>query len=311
MNSTKVFVLSAGNSTMSRLRVTLKLIYKKRYAYLFISPFFILFSIFLLYPTLRSIYLSFHKWEGFGTYSYVGIENYVNLLGDPLFRKSIFNSIYIMVLSNVPQWVLAVAIAVTLNSRLIRFRGIWRSIYFSPIILSAVVVSMVFLLIFDTQYGFLNYLIGLAGGAPIGWITTQEMSKVSVSLLAVWRWTGWNMVIVLAGLQSIPIELYDAAKVDGAESWALFRHITLPLLRPVLIFIFMLSTIDGLRLFAEPALLTKGGPAQSSLTMVMYLYRQAFEFRNFGYASAIAVAIFVFVAVISTVAWRFITNENE
>lgn len=118
------------------------------------------------------------------------------------------------------------------------------------------------------------------------------------------------MVIVLAGLQSIPLELYDAAKVDGAQGWALFRYITLPLLRPVLIFIFMLSTIDGLRLFAEPALLTKGGPAQSSLTMVMYLYRQAFEFRNFGYASAIAVAIFIFVGGISLVAWRLIASER-
>jgi ABC-type sugar transport system permease subunit len=172
-------------------------------------------------------------------------------------------------------------------------------------------VSMVFLLIFDTQYGFLNYLISLVGGDQIGWITTQEMSKVSVSLLAIWRWTGWNMVIVLAGLQSIPTVLYDAAKVDGARTWELFRYITLPLLRPVLIFIIMLSTIDGLRLFAEPALLTKGGPAQSSLTMVMYLYRQAFEFRKFGYASAIAVAIFVLVAITSIVAWRFITEKNE
>ncbi len=310
MNAIRNDVNSSDGSRMLRLRATLKAAYKVRHAYLFISPFFILFIAFLLYPALRSVFLSFHKWEGFGIYSFAGGSNYVRLLRDPLFIKSIINSIYIMVLSNVPQWILAVILAVALNSTFLRFRGVWRAVYFSPIILSAVVVSIVFVLIFDTEYGFLNYLLNLVGIDKIGWITTQEVSKLSVSLLAIWRWTGWNMVIVLAGLQSIPLEVYDAAKVDGASGWTLFRYITLPHLRPVLIFIFMLSTIEGLRLFAEPALLTRGGPAQSSLTMVMYLYRQAFEFRKFGYASTIGVAIFVLIAGVSFVAWRLIAREE-
>lgn len=310
MNAISNTVNSSAGSRMLRLRTTLQKMYKARHAYLFISPFFILFSAFLFYPALRSVFLSFHKWEGFGTYSYAGIDNYVRLINDPLFIKSIINSVYIMVISNIPQWILAVMLAVTLNSTFIRFRGIWRAVYFSPVILSAVVVSIVFVLIFDTEYGFLNYFLTLLGLDKIGWITTQEVSKISVSLLTIWRWTGWNMVIVLAGLQSIPLEVLDAAKVDGAMGWALFRYITLPHLRPVLIFIFMLSTIDGLRLFAEPALLTRGGPAQSSLTMVMYLYRQAFEFRKFGYASTIGVAIFLLVAGVSVVAWRLIEGDE-
>ena len=292
------------------LRATLKTIYKKRHAYYFIGPFFILFSIFFLYPAVRSIMLSLYKREGFGAYSYVGGANYLHLVRDPVFLKAILNSVYLMVSTTAIQIVLAVAIAVALNATFVRFRKVLRSIYFSPIILSAVVVSIVFSLIFDKQYGFLNYLLSLVGIGKVGWTTTTALSKVAVAILVIWRWTGWNMVIVLAGLQGIPPELNDAAKVDGAGSWALFRYITLPLLQPVLVFITMLGVIDGLRLFAEPAVLTEGGPAQSSLTMVMYLSQQAFKYHAFGYASAIAVAIFALVAVISLISWRFI-NQGE
>ena len=310
MSENQPILRSSYSPISSRMHVLLRTIYKKRYDYLFISPFFILFAIFFIYPAIRSIILSFYEREGVGFYLPVGIENYIKLAQDTLFLKSIFNSIFIMVLSTIPQMILAIALAVALNITWLRFRGIWRAIYFSPIIISAVVVAVIFELIFDKQYGFINYILSLVDIGKIGWTNTESLSKISIIILVTWRWTGWNMVIVLAGLQSIPIDLYDAAKVDGAQGWELFRFITLPLLRPVLVFIAMLSTIDGLRLFAEPAILTNGGPAESSLTMVMYLYRQAFVYQNFGYASAIAVAIFVFVAVMSAIAWRFL-NFNQ
>ncbi|OGO30853.1 MAG: hypothetical protein A2Z16_06455 [Chloroflexi bacterium RBG_16_54_18] len=289
----------------------LRQIKKNLHAYLFISPFFVLFVIFFLYPTFRSFSLSLYEWEGFNTVNFVGLKNYAKLINDELFHETVINSIYVMVLSTIPQIIFATLIAVALNSKFIRYRNIWRAAYFSPIVLSPVVVGIVFSLIFDQRYGFLNYILSLFGIDQINWTRSTEWSKLAVTVLVIWRWTGWNMVIVLAGLQSIPEELYDAAKVDGAGDWDTFKSITLPLLKPVLSFLVMLGIIDGLRLFAEPNILTEGGPGHASETMIMYLYNQAFLFFKFGYASAIAVVIFLALAGIAAFTWGFLRRGEE
>lgn len=292
-------------------RNLLREVKKNLHAYLFISPFFILFIIFFLYPTIRSFTLSLYEWETFNTVTFVGLKNYIKLFRDALFLGTVVNSIYMMVLSTIPQIIFATLIAVALNSKFIRFRNLWRAAYFSPIVLSPVVVGIVFSLIFDQQYGFLNYILSLFGIDQINWTRSTEWSKLAVTVLVIWRWTGWNMVIVLAGLQSIPEELYDAAKVDGAGDWDTFKSITLPLLKPVLSFLLMLGIIDGLRLFAEPNILTEGGPGHASATMIMYLYNQAFLFFKFGYASAIAVVIFIALAGIAAFTWGFLRRGEE
>lgn len=305
------FYTPNGNTSFERIGEWGKEFYKYRYAYLFISPFFILFIVFFLYPTLRSFYLSTFKWEGFGRYTYVGFDNYIKLAKDPLFRSTLGNSIVLMLMSMVPQIVLSVILAVLINAKFVRFKKVWRTIYFLPITLSPVIVAVIFTLIFDENYGFLNYILSLLNISPVGWLTTVKMSKISVATLVVWRWTGWNIVVLLAALQGIPQDLQDAAAVDGANEIRIFRHITLPLLKPTIVYLAMLGIIDGLRIFAEPSVLTRGGPAKSSMTVMMYLYNQAFAFFNYGYASTIAVVTFLIIVVISAISWKIIGKNNQ
>lgn len=301
---------SSGKTPFERINMWGKEFYKYRYAYLFISPFFILFIIFFLFPTLRSFYLSTFKWEGFGRYTFVGLDNYVKLAKDPLFRSTLTNSIVLMLMSMVPQIVLSVILAVLINAKFIKFKKVWRTIYFLPITLSPVIVAVIFTLIFDENYGFLNYLLSFFHIPPVGWLTSVQMSKISVATLVVWRWTGWNIVVLLAALQGIPQDLQDAAAVDGANEMRIFRHITLPLLKPTIVYLAMLGIIDGLRIFAEPNVLTRGGPAKSSMTVMMYLYTQAFAFFNYGYASTIAVVTFLLIVIISAISWKIIGKNN-
>ncbi len=279
-------------------------------AYLFTAPFFLLFAVFFVYPTLRSIYLSLFKWKTFGTYSFVGLDNYVKLFHDPLFLKSIWNTAFVVITSSPAQIVLALVLAVALNAKFVKGRTVWRAVFFSPILISSVVTAIVWTLMFDLHYGFINYLLSLVHLGPVPWLTQGSWARVAVSTLVTWRWTGWNMVIILAGLQSIPQELYEAAEVDGASSWQTFWHVTLPLLRPVLTFCLMISLIDNFKLFAEPAMLTDGGPSDGTLSIVMYLYRQAFKYHNFGYASAVAVGLFAIIVVISLVSYRLTRQED-
>ncbi len=182
-----------------RFRRVLDTLYQKRYAYLFISPFFILFSVFFLYPTIYAFTISLHQWKGFNTYAFVGINNYLYLLRDPHFLQAIYNSFYLMIASSIPQLILSVLIAVTLNSKVIRGRNFWRAAYFSPIILSPVVVGIVFSLIFDQHYGFLNYILSFIGISKLGWLNSQELSKIAVSTLE-----SIALTCGLAGLGGIP-----------------------------------------------------------------------------------------------------------
>lgn len=288
----------------------MQILYKNRWAYLFISPFFILFFIFFLYPTVQSFRMSLFSWEGFGNYSFVGFENYVKLAKDALFTKTLWNSLVLMVFTIVPQMILSILLAVIINTRTVRWKKVWRAIFFLPITLSPVIVAIIFTLVFDENFGLVNYLLGLAGLPTIPWLTSSDWSKFTVSILVVWRWVGWNMVILLAALQGISQDLLDAALVDGADGPQTFWHITLPLIKPTVVYLTMLGIIDGLRIFAEPSVLTRGGPAKSSMTVMMYLFNQAFSYFNYGYASTIAVATFLLIVIISIVSWKFIGKSN-
>ena len=168
-------------------------------------------------------------------------------------------------------------------------------VYFMPIIVSVVVVAIVFSLLYDSYTGLINYFIELLGAAPIPWISSEAWSKISVVLLITWRWTGYNMVIMLAGLQAIPDELYEAGRIDGATGWKSFWNITLPLLKPVLLFCLIMSIIGLFKIFTEPYILTGGGPNNSSQTMVTYIYNNAFRYSKLGYASALAYVLFVVI----------------
>ena len=222
---------------------------KNKHCYLFISPFFILFGIFLLFPFFYSFVISLQSWDGVSLPKFVGLANYQRLFRDELFWKSLYNTVYILVLNIPLQLGLALLLAVALNSKVVRGRSVMQLVYFMPIIVSVVVVAIVFSLLYDSYTGLINYFIELLGAAPIPWISSEAWSKISVVLLITWRWTGYNMVIMLAGLQAIPDELYEAGRIDGATGWKSFWNITLPLLKPVLLFCLIMSIIGLFKIF--------------------------------------------------------------
>ena len=304
---------SYSGGSGSGIKNLLRQIYKNRYSYLFISPFFILFVAFFLLPALRSFHLSLFKSKGAGVYSFVLFKNYIRLFGDEIFLLSLKNSFIMMLMTTLPQIVLSVLLAVLINSSLISKKGkmFFRTVFFIPITLSSVIIAVVFTLIFDQGYGVLNYIITSFGGEQIGWLTTEALSKVSVASLVVWRWTGWNIVLVLAALQSVPKSLYDAAAIDGAGPVNQFFSVTLPSIRSTIVFLVMLSVIDGMRIFAEPSILTRGGPAKSSYTVMMYLYDQAFYYFNYGYASGIAVVVFLIIVILATASWKIMQRQES
>ncbi|WP_082053263.1 carbohydrate ABC transporter permease [Gordoniibacillus kamchatkensis] len=283
-------------------------IYKHRVIYLFISPFFILFAVFGLFPILFSLYLSLHKWDGIGEMKYLGLGQYNYLLHDADFWKSILNTLEIWIISTIPMLFFALLIAFLLNSTFVRFRNVYRVIYFLPNVTSIVAVAIVFGTIFGDNYGFLNFLLKTLGLQPVKWLSSPVMLKVAIAVMVIWRWTGYNSIIYLAGLQSISNELYEAARIDGANLMQTFFRITIPIIRPIILFTLITSTIGGMQIFTEPQVLTNnsGGPEHGGMTIVLYLYQQSFLNHMFGYGSAVAWGMFVIIAVFSLINWKIV-----
>ncbi|KRE46925.1 cellobiose transport system permease protein [Paenibacillus sp. V4I3] len=279
--------------------------------YLMISPFYILFIVFGLFPILFSLYLAFHSWDGLGPMEFVGLRNFRNLLtDDPDFWKSVGNTFVIWFFSTLPQLFLALVVAFLLNAAFVRFKDFYRAVYFLPNITSIVAVAIIFGSFFGSQFGLINGLLQVVGLPRIEWINDPFWVKVAVSLMVIWRWTGYNAIIYLAGLQSIPHDLYEAATIDGASRKQQFFSITLPLLKPIILFTVILSTIGGMQLFTEPLILVgnTGGATKGGLTLVLYLYNQAFGNQLFGYASAIAWMLFLIIGIFSFLNWKFVSR---
>jgi cellobiose transport system permease protein len=281
--------------------------------YLAISPFYILFAIFGLIPIVFSIWLSFHQWDGIGEMKWVGLAQYRYLLTDSQFWDSIATTLIIWVFNTVPMLVLALILAFALHST-VRFKGFYRVAYFVPNITSMVAMAIVFGSLFATQSGLLNAgLQWLGTQEGIGWLTDPLWIKISVATMVTWRWVGYNAIIYLAGLQAIPSDVYEAAKVDGANSVETFLHVTIPMLRPVILFTVITSTIGGLQIFTEPQVLlgNTGGPENAGETIVLYLYNQAFIKNQFGYGSAVAWALFVLIVLFSIINWRLLAGNDS
>lgn len=293
-------------------------------AYLFIAPFFVLFALFLAFPIVYTLYLSFFRYEGvsgdrwfwvdlgpifvevprIAELSFVGFGNYARILGDGLFWQSMFNTTYILAIQ-VPIMIgLALALAVALNASFLRFKGFFRTAIAIPVSANIVAYSTVFLLLFNEQFGLINYLLATIGVEPIAWLRSEFWARKTIIAAVTWRWTGYNMIILLAGLQNIPQQLYEAAEIDGASRIEKFRYVTLPQLKPVLLFVVVLSTIGTFKLFAEPFVITGGGPTNATITIVQYIYREAFQSWNLGYASALTVIFVAIVSVISVIQIR-------
>lgn len=269
--------------------------------YLYISPFFIVFGIFGLFPIVFSAYVSLHNWHLLGEHRFTGFQNYQFLMEDPYFWKSLGNTFSIWFMSTIPQLFLALVIAFILNQAFLKAKEFFRVSAFLPNITSVVAVAIVFDKVFGTHYGLLNYLLSITGLGAIDWKASVFGTQFAISVMVLWRWTGYNAIIYLAALQSIPNDLYEAARIDGASRIQQFFRITIPMIRPMIIFTVILSTIGGMQLFAEPLIFagTGGGSLSQGLTMTMLLYEEAFIYSSFGYASAIAWMLFIVIVLFS------------
>ncbi|GEN56201.1 cytochrome c biogenesis protein [Halolactibacillus alkaliphilus] len=279
------------------------------YGYAFISPFFILFSIFGLFPIIFSFYLSFQRWNGLGEMEFVGLRNFELVLADPFFWKAMYNTFVIALMSTLPQLIIAFLLAFALNSTYVKMKGFFRVSFFLPNVTSIVAVAVVFGTLFtNSSTGLVNSFIGLFGFEPVNWGTSEWGVKWAISAMIFWRWVGYNTIIYLAGLQSISQDLYEAAKIDGASVRQQIMHITIPMMKPVIIFTVFISTIGSLQLFTEPLVFIGTTLREEGVTVVLYLYREAFSNNAFGTASATAVILF-FVIIVMSVTNLLIANR--
>lgn len=273
--------------------------------YVFISPFLLLFAVFGVFPLLFSLHLAFQSWEptsGLDAMEFVGLDNFAFALQDEWFWKSLKNTLWLAVVSGAPQHLVAIPLAVFIHTSFKRLRDGVVGAYFLPYITSTVAIAIMFSSLFSKDYGLVNAALGAAFGLEhVDWLGRAENIKPAIAFIVFWRYLGFNVVLYLAALQTIPRDLYEAATMDGAGRWQQFWHITLPNLRPMIFFGVTLSVIGGLQLFEEPFILTggRGGADQSGMTAAVYLYRMAFDFNDFGGASAMSWLLFVVVAALT------------
>ncbi len=278
--------------------------------YVFISPFLVLFGVFGIFPLCFSLYLAFQSWEptgGLKAMEYVGLSNFTFALQDEWFWKALRNTLWLAIASGVPQHLVAIPLAAFIHTSFKRLRDGVIAVYFLPYITSTVAIAIMFNSLFSTDYGMLNAALGsLFGMSHVDWLTNAAHIKPVVAFIVFWRYVGFNTVLYLAAMQTIPGELYEAATLDGASRWRQFLHITLPSIKPMIFFGVTLSVIGGLQLFEEPFILTggKGGPQQAAMTSAVYLFRMAFDFNDFGGASAMSWLLFLVVALLTWITHR-------
>jgi lactose/L-arabinose transport system permease protein len=279
-------------------------------AYVFIAPFFVLYAIFGLFPVVYSFLLSFHNWSGAGPWQFVGLANYRQyVLHEDVFRKSLVNTAYYWIGQVPVMTLLALVLAAVVNQARLRLRGLFRTAYVLPYVTSVVAITIIFSNLFDDQVGWINFILQAIGLPKIAWLRSVEWAKLTVILLVIWKWVGYNMMIMLAGLQSIPQEIYEVATIDGAGPTQRFFSITLPLMRPVAMFVAIMSTIGTFNTFAEPYLLTAGGPQYASTTPAIVLYSTAFQYGRLGAASAISFIMAALIVAASILQIRVSTRE--
>ncbi|MFD0829739.1 sugar ABC transporter permease [Neobacillus cucumis] len=293
--------------TAATYRVNMKknIVTPKNAPYFFIGPALLLLIVFTVYPVISSLILSFQEVRGVEK-TFVGFANYSRLFHDPIFYKSLLNTFEILIVQVPIMLFLSLLIAVGLQSSMVKAKAFFRISFFMPAITALVAASIVFMILLDEHFGLVNYFLSFFGVKPVHWLTSPFWAKASVILVMTWRWTGYNMVIFLAGLQNIPSELYEAASIDGAGKVKQFFMITIPQLKPVFIFTVVMSTIGTLQLFDEPFILTQGGPNSATMTITLYLYETGFKFFDFGYASAIAYVLVLITAVISWIQMKLV-----
>src|SRR5688500_14685671 len=286
----------------------------ERAAWWFIAPALIVLGVFFFLPVLGALLMSLTDFDLYAlsdldNLRVVGLENYWRLLNEPLFWKALGNTFYFVVLGVPLSIAVSLGAALLVNSKVARFRGLFRTVYFAPVVTTLVAVAVVWRYIFHTRYGFLNYSLASVGLDPIDWMGDPKWAMPAIVIMAVWKNFGYNMIILLAALQSIPEGLYEAARIDGASYWQQFRHVTLPSLQPVLMLVSILTMSGYFQLFAEPYVMTEGGPLESTKSVLFYMYDEGFKWWSLGRASAVAFILFVIIFMITLLQLRLGRRE--
>jgi len=273
--------------------------------YLFILPTFLGYTAFILGPILAVIGISLTKYDILSPASFIGLDNYVRLFTDPRLRTVYGNTIFFTVFAVSLNVGIGLILAVLLNRHIPGpLKYLFRSAYFFPVLVALVYSSIVWSFLYQKDTGIINYYLSLLNVAPIPWLSNRQWVLPSIIIMDVWRNTGFAMLVFLAGLQNIPVDYYEAAQLDGANRWHLFRHITLPLISPTLFFNLIIYMIGALQVVDSVIVLTKGGPGDASRSLVMYIYENAFQFFEMGYASAIAITLFIIIVIMTLIQFR-------
>jgi multiple sugar transport system permease protein len=264
------------------------------------APALAVLGVFFFLPLVASLVLSFTDFDLYAlgnpeVLRFVGLDNYLRLLASPRFWIALRNTLVFCAVAGPLSVGVSLAAALLLNSPRVRLRGLFRTAFFLPVVTTLVAVAATWRYLYHPRYGLLDHALGLLGLAPIDWLGDTRWALPAIILLAVWKNFGFNMVIFLAGLQSIPQSLYEAARIDGASSWQQLRRVTLPMLSPALLFVALITAIGYLQLFAEPYVMTGGGPSDATLSIVLLMYEEGFRWWNLGYAAAIAVVLFAVI----------------
>lgn len=281
------------------------------YGYLFIAPFYILFIVFQLYPMLWSFVLSFHEWDGLGEAVFTGWENYNTVLSDAVFRTSVRNTVLYLGANLLFIIPLAVLIGQMLCSPNMVCRRIFKTVVMLPYITSTVAAGLIFSMLFNTRMGVINNVLQVLGIPAVPWLNSMEWSKVPVILLSLWRNTPWYILIIMSAMLGVDSQLYESARMDGANAFQRLIHITIPMVSPVIFFTMINLTIDSARTFTEPYILTGGGPGSSSISVVQYLYETAFTHFKLGYASTIGYMLTFILIIVSVLYFRVLRHQSE
>ncbi len=307
---------SAGSDrqdTASRRRSTSRR-REERAAWILALPFALLFLTFTAWPVVQSVFMSFTDTGARDLRSpfavnFVGFDNFVKAFGDPVFRQAAFNTAYFVLIGVPLTLTVALAAAVALDKGIGRLRSVFRLGFYTPVITSIVAVAVVWRFLLHPDAGLINTVLGWVGIDGPNWLGSTTWAMPALIMMATWRNFGTAMIIFLAGLQAVPWALHEAAAIDGASSWQRFRHITLPMLRPTILFVSVTTAIGYLQFFEEPFVMTQGGPLNSTISASMYTFSQ-FSFGNYGYAAALSYLIFVVIAVVTAIQFRFLTERD-
>lgn len=276
--------------------------------YLLVSPYIIHFILFVAFPVIFSIVLTFHKWNIISPMEYTGLSNYIRLFRDEVFLKSLGNTLIFLVIHIPLQIIVALFLAQILNQN-IKFRGFFRAAFFLPVVVSGVVVTILWQQLYGFDTGLLNRLLVSIGLNKVGWLTDPQIAMPSIALMATWKNVGLYIVLFLVGLQTVPTQYYEAADIEGANKWQKFFKITLPMINPTIFMVVILSTIGGFSLFIEPYIMTGGGPLNSTISAVLYIYKQGFFYYHMGYSATLGLFFALIILLVVVVQRKFVERD--